>query len=143
MNDIIIPLVTGIVCLVVGVVISFCTASVLRKKRSAPPGPKRRASSTRPSKAGKPKSREAILEAKDEIHRSGAPKPTAALEAATGPAPRAPPDPARGGAGQEKRYARGCAKRRPSRQLEAAQKERDGLARVKAEQLESWSRSPA
>ena len=69
MNDIIIPLVTGIVCLVVGVVIGFLYRKRVAEKEIGSAETEATRIINEAIKAGETKKREAILEAKDEIHK--------------------------------------------------------------------------
>ncbi len=168
MNDIIIPLVTGIVCLVVGVVIGFLYRKRVAEKEIGSAETEATRIINEAIKAGETKKREAILEAKDEIHkqRTEADRELKERRNETQQLERRLIQ--REEALDKKSDTLERKNEDLSRQLEAAQKEKDDLARVKAEQLEkleqiasmtrdeartwpvsrpssskSWSRSPA
>ena len=69
MIDIIIPIIAGIVCLVVGVVIGFYYRKSVAEKEIGSAETEATRIINEAIKAGETKKRESILEAKDEIHR--------------------------------------------------------------------------
>ena len=69
MTDIIIPIITGIVCLVVGVVIGFLYRKSVAEKEIGSAETEATRIINEAIKAGETKKRESILEAKDEIHK--------------------------------------------------------------------------
>ena len=69
MGNIIIPLVTGIACLVVGVIVGFLYRKIVAEKEIGSAETEATRIINEAIKAGETKKREAILEAKDEIHR--------------------------------------------------------------------------
>ena len=85
MSNIIIPIITGIVCLAVGVIIGFLYRKSVAEKEIGSAETEATRIINEAIKAGETKKRESILEAKDEIHK---------------------PDSARGSTGQEERHAR-------------------------------------
>ena len=136
MNDIIIPLVTGIVCLVVGVVIGFLYRKRVAEKEIGSAETEATRIINEAIKAGETKKREAILEAKDEIHkqRTEADRELKERRNETQQLERRLIQ--REEALDKKSDTLERKNEDLSRQLEAAQKEKDDLARVKAEQLE-------
>ena len=134
MNDIIIPLVTGIVCLVVGVVIGFLYRKRVAEKEIGSAETEATRIINEAIKAGETKKREAILEAKDEIHKQRTEADRELKERRNETQQRRLIQ--REEALDKKSDTLERKNEDLSRQLEAAQKEKDDLARVKAEQLE-------
>ena len=69
MTEIIIPIITGIVCLAVGVVIGFLYRKSVAEKAIGDAETEATRIINEAIKAGETKKRESVLEAKDEIHR--------------------------------------------------------------------------
>ena len=69
MTEIIVPIITGIVCLAVGVVIGFLYRKSVAEKAIGDAETEATRIINEAIKAGETKKRESILEAKDEIHR--------------------------------------------------------------------------
>ena len=69
MSNIIIPIITGIVCLAVGVIIGFLYRKSVAEKEIGSAETEATRIINEAIKAGETKKRESILEAKDEIHK--------------------------------------------------------------------------
>ena len=72
MSNIIIPIITGIVCLAVGVIIGFLYRKSVAEKEIGSAETEATRIINEAIKAGETKKRESILEAKDEIHKQRA-----------------------------------------------------------------------
>ena len=136
MTDIIIPIITGIVCLVVGVVIGFLYRKSVAEKEIGSAETEATRIINEAIKAGETKKRESILEAKDEIHkqRTEADRELKERRNETQQLERRLIQ--REEALDKKSDTLDRKNEELSRQLEATQKEKEELTRIKAEQLE-------
>ena len=136
MIDIIIPIIAGIVCLVVGVVIGFYYRKSVAEKEIGSAETEATRIINEAIKAGETKKRESILEAKDEIHRQRTEADRELKERRNETQQLERRLIQREEALDKKSDTIERKNEELNRQLEATQKEKEELERVKAEQLE-------
>ena len=136
MMDIIIPIIAGIVCLIVGVVVGFQYRKSVAEKEIGSAETEATRIINEAIKAGETKKRESILEAKDEIHkqRTEADRELKERRNETQQLERRLIQ--REEALDKKSDAIERKNEELNRQLDATQKEKEELERIKAEQLE-------
>ena len=134
--DIIIPIIVGIVCLIVGVVVGFQYRKSVAEKEIGSAETEATRIINEAIKAGETKKRESILEAKDEIHkqRTEADRELKERRNETQQLERRLIQ--REEALDKKSDTLDRKNEELNRQLEATQKEKEELERIKAEQLE-------
>ena len=136
MMDIIIPIIAGIVCLVVGVVVGFQYRKSVAEKEIGSAETEATRIINEAIKAGETKKRESILEAKDEIHKQRTEADRELKERRNETQQMERRLLQREEALDKKSDTLDRKNEELNRQLEATQKEKDDLARIKAEQLE-------
>ena len=136
MMDIIIPIIAGIVCLVVGVVVGFQYRKSVAEKEIGSAETEATRIINEAIKAGETKKRESILEAKDEIHRQRTEADRELKERRNETQQMERRLLQREEALDKKSDTLDRKNEELNRQLEATQKEKYDLARIKAEQLE-------
>ena len=136
MTDIIIPIIAGIVCLVVGIVIGFLYRKSVAEKEIGSAETEATRIINEAIKAGETKKRESILEAKDEIHRQRTEADRELKERRNETQQLERRLIQREEALDKKSDTLDRKNEELTRQLEATQKEKEELSRIKAEQLE-------
>ena len=136
MGNIIIPLIVGIVCLVVGVVIGFQYRKTVAEKEIGSAETEATRIINEAIKAGETKKRESILEARDEIHRQRTEADRELKERRNETQQLERRLIQREEALDKKSDTIERKNEELNRQLEATQKEKEELEKVKAEQLE-------
>ena len=136
MLDIIIPIITGIVCLVVGVVIGFQYRKSVAEKEIGSAETEATRIINEAIKAGETKKRESILEAKDEIHRQRSEADRELKERRNETQQLERRLIQREEALDKKSDTLDRKNEELTRQLETVHKEKNELERIKAEQLE-------